>query len=75
MAAASGSDTALKSFSLVNDIKEISPQDEIYAYDVQANKDINRLQPWSTDPHYFKSCKISAVALIKMVRRRHSSWS
>lgn len=67
MAAASGSDMALKSFSLTNDIKELSPQDEIYAFDSQAYKDVLRQQPWANDPHYFKSCKISAVALIKMV--------
>ncbi len=30
---ASSSDTALKTFSLTNDIKQISPQDEIYKYD------------------------------------------
>jgi len=61
------SSTALKTFSLTNDILEVSPQDEIYRYDVKANKKINDEQPWSKDPHYFKSCKISAIALIKMV--------
>ncbi|KAI0084710.1 Mov34-domain-containing protein [Irpex rosettiformis] len=65
MAASSG--TALKSFSLANDILEISPQDEIYRYDPVANNKINAAAPWSKDPHYFKTCKISAVALIKMV--------
>ncbi|KAH9962171.1 JAB1/Mov34/MPN/PAD-1 ubiquitin protease-domain-containing protein [Russula dissimulans] len=64
---ASSSDTALKTFSLTNDIKEISPQDEIYKFDVDANRRLIREQPWAHDPHYFKSCKISAVALIKMV--------
>lgn len=61
------SSTAFKSFSLANDIFEVSPQDEIYAFDVEANKRINREAPWDKDPQYFKSCKISAVALIKMV--------
>jgi len=46
---------------------EVSPQDEIYRYDPEANKVILREQPWTKDPHYFKTCKISAVALIKMV--------
>ncbi|KAJ3544062.1 hypothetical protein NM688_g5784 [Phlebia brevispora] len=59
--------TALKSFSLNNDIKEISPQDEIFRFDPEANRRLNREQPWARDPHYFKMCKISAVALIKMV--------
>ncbi|KAJ8584620.1 Mov34-domain-containing protein [Rhizopogon salebrosus TDB-379] len=61
------SSTAFKTFSLANDIFEVSPQDEIYAFDVEANKRINREAPWDKDPQYFKSCKISAVALIKMV--------
>ncbi|EKM76920.1 hypothetical protein AGABI1DRAFT_62649 [Agaricus bisporus var. burnettii JB137-S8] len=61
------SKVALKSFSLNNNILEVSPQDEIFRFDVEANKKINRESPWSKDPHYFKSCKISAVALIKMV--------
>jgi len=59
--------TAQKSFDLTNSIHEISPQDEIYRFDVEENKRINREAPWTKDPHYFKSCKISAVALIKMV--------
>jgi COP9 signalosome complex subunit 5 len=61
------SSTALKTFSLANDILNVSPQDEIYKFDAEANKRINREAPWSKDPHYFKSCKISAIALIKMV--------
>ncbi|KAI0311639.1 JAB1/Mov34/MPN/PAD-1 ubiquitin protease-domain-containing protein [Amylostereum chailletii] len=66
--------TALQTFSLENNIHEVSPQDEIYKFDVEANKALNREAPWSKElsrmdlfPHYFKSCKISAVALIKMV--------
>ncbi|KAJ3512408.1 hypothetical protein NLJ89_g3542 [Agrocybe chaxingu] len=63
----SGSNIALGSFSLMNNITEISPQDEIYRFDAEANKKINREAPWAKDPHYFKSCRISAIALIKMV--------
>ncbi|PSR78583.1 hypothetical protein PHLCEN_2v7330 [Hermanssonia centrifuga] len=61
------SSMALKTFSLSNDVLDISPQDEIYRFDPEANKRLNREQPWAKDPHYFKTCKISAVALIKMV--------
>ncbi|KAJ7914846.1 JAB1/Mov34/MPN/PAD-1 ubiquitin protease-domain-containing protein [Mycena leptocephala] len=63
----SSSSTALKTFSLANDVLEVSAEDQIYKYDVEANRRINREAPWTKDPHYFKSCKISAVALIKMV--------
>ncbi|KJA26913.1 hypothetical protein HYPSUDRAFT_36079 [Hypholoma sublateritium FD-334 SS-4] len=61
------SSTALKTFSLTNDIVEVSPQDEIYRFDAAADKRINSEQPWKKDPHFFKSCRISAIALIKMV--------
>ncbi|CAL1708983.1 unnamed protein product [Somion occarium] len=59
--------TAFKTFSLANNVVEVSPQDDIYKFDVDADKRINREQPWTKDPHYFKTCKISATALIKMV--------
>jgi len=58
---------ALQTFSIENDVLEISSQDEIYRFDEAANKQVNREAPWAQDPHYFKTCKISAVALIKMV--------
>jgi len=58
---------AFKSFSLTNNVLEVPPQDEIYRFDPEANKKLNREAPWTKDPHYFKSCKISAIALIKMV--------
>ncbi|KAF9220793.1 Mov34-domain-containing protein [Gyrodon lividus] len=59
--------TAFQTFSLANEIFQVSPQDEIYAFDDGANQRILQQSPWGQDPHYFKSCKISAVALIKMV--------
>ena len=43
------SGTALKTFSLTNDIKEISPQDEIFKLDVDANKRLLRDSPWSRE--------------------------
>ncbi|KAJ7289205.1 Mov34-domain-containing protein [Mycena rebaudengoi] len=63
----SSSSTALKTFSLENDVLDVSANDEIYRFDAAENRRINREEPWKKDPHYFKSCKISAVALIKMV--------
>ncbi|KAI0674487.1 Mov34-domain-containing protein [Trametes maxima] len=66
MASSSSSGIALKTFSLENDIKELSAQDDIFRYDPAENKRINIERPWARDPHHFKVCKISAVALIKM---------
>ena len=33
---------------------------------------IRQQKPWKQDIHYFKKCKISAVALIKMVMHARS---
>jgi COP9 signalosome complex subunit 5 len=41
--------TALKTFSLTNDIVEISPQDQIYKYDAAADRLINNQSPWSSE--------------------------
>jgi COP9 signalosome complex subunit 5 len=40
---------ALKSFSLTNKILDISPQDEIYHFDAEANKKLNREAPWTKE--------------------------
>ncbi|KAI5888205.1 Mov34-domain-containing protein [Schizophyllum commune H4-8] len=61
------SSTAFQTFSIENDVLSVPPQDAIWKFDADENRKINREAPWSKDPHYFKLCKISAVALIKMV--------
>ncbi|GLB38959.1 putative JAB/MPN domain containing protein [Lyophyllum shimeji] len=65
--ASSSSSVARETFALANQIRELSPQDEIFRFDAEENRRINQEAPWTKDPHYFKLCKISAVALIKMV--------
>lgn len=40
---------ALQSFNLANDIANISPQDEIYKYDVEENRKILRAEPWKSE--------------------------
>ncbi|KAG5641914.1 hypothetical protein DXG03_003960 [Asterophora parasitica] len=41
------SSAALKTFNLENQVLEVSPQDEIYRFDVEENKRINREAPWT----------------------------
>ncbi|KAM6561550.1 COP9 signalosome complex subunit 5b isoform X1 [Cannabis sativa] len=41
--------------------------DSIFYYDESAQNKFQQDKPWSTDPHYFKRVKISALALLKMV--------
>ncbi|KAK2066854.1 hypothetical protein P8C59_000635 [Phyllachora maydis] len=42
-------------------------RDALYSYDVAAQADIGKKKPWARDPNYFKTVRISAVALVKMV--------
>jgi COP9 signalosome complex subunit 5 len=43
------SSAALKTFALSNDIVNVSAQDEIYKFDVAADKLINREMPWAKE--------------------------
>ncbi|EJT99231.1 Mov34-domain-containing protein [Dacryopinax primogenitus] len=58
---------ALQTFSIENDILNVPAQHELYKFDTAADKKVQQAAPWSKDPHHFKSVKISAIALIKMV--------
>nr|CBL87025.1 CSN5 protein [Solanum lycopersicum] len=46
---------------------ENSASDAIFHYDDAAQTKFQREKPWTSDPHYFKRVKISALALLKMV--------
>lgn len=38
-----------KSFSLANQLSELSPEDEIFAFDADAHKQILRQAPWDKE--------------------------
>lgn len=50
-------------------------RDALYKYDVASQKAQNDAKPWRTDPHHFKSVRVSAVALLKMVMHARSGGS
>lgn len=50
-------------------------RDALYTYSDSEQKAINDAKPWKTDPHYFTSVRISAVALLKMVMHARSGGS
>eukprot|EP00126_Sphaerothecum_destruens_P010220 Sdes_comp20693_c0_seq1m16262 len=56
-----------KLFELSNDIVTVENTDSLYIYNQQEQQKIVASKPWTKDPHYFKSVKISALALLKMV--------
>ena len=47
-------------------------KDALYSYSASAQKALDAAHPWRTDPHYFTSVRISAVALLKMVMHARS---
>lgn len=57
------SKTSLTQWEIENGITE---RDQIYKFDTEKQDAIIRASPWSSDPHYFKHVKMSALALLKM---------
>ncbi|KAA8912883.1 JAB1/Mov34/MPN/PAD-1 ubiquitin protease-domain-containing protein [Sphaerosporella brunnea] len=63
-------------FEAENNIALVDPtKDSLYSYDEAEQKALIASHPWTTDPHYFKYVRISAVALLKMVMHARSSGS
>ena len=50
-------------------------KDALYSYSSSAQKALDAAHPWRSDPHYFTSVRISAVALLKMVMHARSGGS
>ena len=58
---------------LENAVKLVDPQrDQLFQYNPDQQRVQNEARPWRSNPHYFKSIRISAVALIKMVMHARS---
>ncbi|KAL4968375.1 Mov34/MPN/PAD-1 family protein [Aspergillus stella-maris] len=64
------------SWELENAVTLVDPQrDALYQYDEKTHRALSDARPWAKDPHYFKSVRISAVALLKMVMHARSGGS
>ena len=61
---------SLETFADANNI--LSTGDSYFQFDAEEHQRIIQNQPWKEDPHYFKSTKISALALLKMVMHAQS---
>ncbi|KAJ3704633.1 hypothetical protein LUZ61_008338 [Rhynchospora tenuis] len=76
----SSSAMALQRWELENEIveganNEAGNADVIYCYDEAANARAQQEKPWTTDPHFFKRVRVSALALLKMVVHARSGGS
>ncbi|PLB40602.1 Mov34/MPN/PAD-1 family protein [Aspergillus candidus] len=67
---------AQQSWEFENAINLIDPhRDALYRYNESTHTQLSSTRPWSKDPQYFKSVRISAVALLKMVMHARSGGS
>ncbi|EPQ30993.1 uncharacterized protein PFL1_01182 [Pseudozyma flocculosa PF-1] len=66
--------TAQRNFEVSNSMVTLdaSSLDQVFRYDADEQRSILQAAPWRSDPHYFKTVRISAVALIKMVMHARS---
>ncbi|RDA83467.1 hypothetical protein CP532_6070 [Ophiocordyceps camponoti-leonardi (nom. inval.)] len=63
----------LRSWEIDNNVRLVDPKrDALYDYDAQEQKAVVAARPWAKDPVYFRSVRISAVALIKMTMHARS---
>ncbi|CAL6380664.1 unnamed protein product [Bathycoccus prasinos] len=53
-------------FELANEIVEMSADDQLFEYDREEYKAIDREKPWKKDAKFFTEVKLSALALIKI---------
>lgn len=66
---------AKKTWELENNIETLPASDEIFKYDAAIQSKILNSRIWEKDPHYFKTVKISALSLLKMVMHARSGGS
>lgn len=67
------SSTALKRFTVENNIKQVANDDQFYfKHDKNQQREIVNSAPWRQDPNYFTKIHISAIALVKMVMHARS---
>ncbi|CAK9779721.1 putative COP9 signalosome complex subunit 5A [Cutaneotrichosporon oleaginosum] len=57
---------ARTTFEINNSIATVDPAELVFLYSAEEERQLEDQAPWATDPHYFQTVKISAVALIKM---------
>jgi len=62
---------ARKRWELENKIESIDA-DKLFKYDNKQYQAFLSTKPWTKDVHHFKKCKISAIALLKMVMHARS---
>lgn len=62
----------LRTWLSKNEVAKLPESDEILRYSDKQHREVLGASPWTKDPHYFSLCKVSAVALLKMLIHAHS---
>lgn len=66
----------LTNLELENNVQLVDPaRDALFRYDEAAHRTLADSKPWASDPRYFHTVRISAVALLKMVMHARSGGS
>jgi COP9 signalosome complex subunit 5 len=68
---ASSASTAQKTFELENNVKQVDDK-TLYHFDENEQEAIYQARQWKEDVHFFKTVRISAIALVKMVMHARS---
>ncbi|KAL1956420.1 hypothetical protein VTO42DRAFT_7306 [Malbranchea cinnamomea] len=69
-------EAAQKSWEIENAISLVDPtRDALYNYSATQHASLTAAKPWLSQPRYFTSIRISAVALLKMVMHARSGGS
>lgn len=60
------SSLARTAFEVSNSVRELPPEDLVFAYDAARQAELSAARPWRADPEWFARVRVSVVALIKM---------
>eukprot|EP00300_Choanocystis_sp_HF-7_P023596 c241_g1_i1.p1 GENE.c241_g1_i1~~c241_g1_i1.p1 ORF type:complete len:333 (-),score=51.18 c241_g1_i1:41-1039(-) len=71
---AADAEMAKANWEMENEVDQLNEFDSQFTLSDES-QEILKTKPWKKDPHYFKNCRISSIALLKMVTHARSGGS